>query len=107
MAAREAEQEPEIRVAERRLAIWQTKHDEALQKIKRLSGSTKPDDQDEVRSLEGLLEVLDGEQPHVPPRISLFYEDATPRSSPPACPPTGPRHRCGAMKLGWWSDRTR
>jgi putative DNA primase/helicase len=72
------EQEPEMRAAERRLAIWQTKHDGALQKIKRLSGSTKPDDQDEVRSLEGLLEVLDGEQPHVPPRISLFYEDVTP-----------------------------
>jgi hypothetical protein len=72
------EQAPAIRAAERRLAIWQTRHDGILQKIKRLSGSAKEDEQAECQNLESLLLLHDKERPEVPAQVALFYEDTTP-----------------------------
>lgn len=72
------EQAPAIQAAERRLAIWQTRKDGILQKIKRLSGSTKAEDHDECRTLESALLLLDDDRPKVPPLVKLFHEDTSP-----------------------------
>jgi hypothetical protein len=76
-AERRREQAPQIKVAERRLAIWEARRDGITAKIKRLSGSTKTEDDLDRQNLESKL-LLEDERPVVPPQIKLFHEDTTP-----------------------------
>jgi Protein of unknown function (DUF3987) len=76
--AKQQEQAPVIKAAKRQLEIWQTQHDGILAKIKRLSGSTKPDDEIERKTLVSKLILLDADRPIQPQEIILFHEDATP-----------------------------
>jgi Protein of unknown function (DUF3987) len=75
---RRKEQEPTIKIAETRLAIWQGEKDGIAAKIKRLAGSTKQNDQVEREQLKSKLLLHDKERPKVPPWTRLFYEDITP-----------------------------
>jgi hypothetical protein len=76
-AEKRHEQAPLIKAAERRLAIWQAKHDGILNKIKRLSGSTKADDEIERQQLESKILALETERPKIPPEVRLFHEDTS------------------------------
>jgi hypothetical protein len=75
---RRKEQEPAIRAAETRLAIWQGEKDGIAAKIKRLAGSTKPDDELDRDRLKNALAEHEKRRPKVPPWTRLFYEDITP-----------------------------
>ena len=74
---RRREQAPTISAAERKLAIWEAKRDGIAQKIKRLAGSTKMEDETERENLESRLLLLE-DRPTMPPAVKLFHEDTTP-----------------------------
>jgi hypothetical protein len=69
---------PALQAAERRFAIWQTRKDGILLKIKRLSGSAKIEDEADLQQLVKDLEKLDGERPDMPLQVELFHEDTSP-----------------------------
>jgi hypothetical protein len=71
------EQAPAIRAAERRLALWEARRDGLMSKVKRLSGSIKPEDEAEREQLESKVLLLESERPTVPPQVKLFHEDTT------------------------------
>jgi hypothetical protein len=95
--ARRQEDAPEIKIAENRLAIWQSEKDGIVAKIKRLAGSTKADEEHERQQLKSKLLLHENERPRVPPSVKLFYQDIT------------PERLASALSVGWptaslWSD---
>jgi hypothetical protein len=74
---RRREQAPTVKAAERRLAAWQARRDGMLNKIKRLAGSVKTEDEIARQQIESALLLLDEERPNVPPQIHLFHEDTS------------------------------
>lgn len=79
-AERRRELAPGIAAARGRLDAWTARREGVLGRIKRLSGSTKAEDEADRRALEGDLGKLDGERPRVPPEPELFMEDVSPEA---------------------------